>query len=61
MASGAQQSSSGLDQVVQAIGSIQQATQETLSSTRQAERAAQDLTSLAGTLQQTVTAYHLAN
>jgi methyl-accepting chemotaxis protein len=61
MASGARQSSSGLDQVVQAIGSIQQATQQTLSSTRQAERAAQDLTSLAGTLQQTVTAYHLAS
>ncbi|PDW02840.1 methyl-accepting chemotaxis protein [Candidatus Viridilinea mediisalina] len=60
MASGARQAVSGLEQVVQAITSIQQATQQTLSSTRQAERAAQDLSNLAKMLQETVAAYRLA-
>jgi methyl-accepting chemotaxis protein len=39
--------------------SIQQATTQALSSTRQAERAAQDLHSLAQSLQQTISSYRV--
>lgn len=59
MAAAAQQQTIGMDQVGQAMTSIQQATNQSLASTRQAERAAQDLHDLAKTLQETVTAYRL--
>jgi methyl-accepting chemotaxis protein len=45
-----------MEQIGQAMGAIQQATTETLSSTRQAEKAAIDLASLAQSLQQAVAA-----
>jgi methyl-accepting chemotaxis protein len=59
MAAAAQQQTAGMDQIGQAMGSIQQATTQTLASTRQAERAAQDLHSLAQSLQKTIAAYKL--
>jgi methyl-accepting chemotaxis protein len=59
IAAAAQQQTAGMDQIGQAMGSIQQATTQTLSSTRQAERAAQDLHTLAQSLQQTIAAYQL--
>jgi methyl-accepting chemotaxis protein len=48
-----------MTQIGQAMGSIQQATTQALASTRQAERAAQDLHTLAQSLQQTIAAYKL--
>ncbi len=60
MAASARQATSGLDQIGQALVSIQRAASETLSSTRQAERAAQDLNTLAQSLQQMVTRYRLS-
>ena len=40
------QQAAGMSQIRQAMGNIQQATQQNLASTRQAERAAQDLNAL---------------
>jgi methyl-accepting chemotaxis protein len=59
IAAAAQQQTAGMEQIGQAMGSIQQATTQTLASTRQAERAAQDLHTLAKSLQQTITTYKL--
>jgi methyl-accepting chemotaxis protein len=59
VAAAAQQQTAGMDQIGQAMSAIQQATTESLSSTRQAERAAKDLTSLAQSLQQVVAAYRV--
>ena len=59
MAAAAQQQTAGMEQIGQAMGSIQQATTQALASTRQAERAAQDLHTLAQSLQQTIAAYRL--
>ncbi|HEY1015550.1 MAG TPA: methyl-accepting chemotaxis protein, partial [Herpetosiphonaceae bacterium] len=59
MAAAAQQQTAGMDQIGQAMLSIQQATTQTLASTRQAERAATDLHRLAQALQQTIAAYQL--
>lgn len=59
MAAAAQQQTAGMEQIGQAMGSIQQATTQALASTRQAERAAQDLHTLAQSLQQTIAAYKL--
>jgi methyl-accepting chemotaxis protein len=59
MAAAAQQQTAGMDQIGQAMGSIQQATTQTLASTRQAERAAQDLHSLAQSLQKTLATYNI--
>jgi methyl-accepting chemotaxis protein len=59
MAAAAQQQTAGMEQIGQAMASIQQATSQTLASTRQAERAAQDLNSLAQSLKQTIAAYRL--
>ncbi|NNJ12674.1 chemotaxis protein, partial [Chloroflexales bacterium ZM16-3] len=49
----------GMEQIGQAMGSIQQATTQALASTRQAERAAQDLHTLAQSLQRTISTYRL--
>ena len=59
MAAAAQQQMAGMEQIGQAMSSIQQATTQALASTRQAERAAQDLHSLALNLQKVVAAYRL--
>ena len=59
MAAAAQQQTAGMEQIGQAMGSIQQATTQTMASTRQAERAAQDLHTLAQSLQHTIAAYRL--
>jgi methyl-accepting chemotaxis protein len=59
IAAAAQQQTTGMAQIGQAMGSIQQATIQALASTRQAERAAQDLHTLAQSLQQTITVYQL--
>ena len=48
------QQAAGMSQIRQAMGNIQQATQQNLASTRQAERAAQDLNALGGKLLQLV-------
>lgn len=60
MAASARQATAGLDQIGQALNSIQKAASETLTSTRQAERAAQDLNALAQSLQRMVAVYRLA-
>jgi methyl-accepting chemotaxis protein len=59
MAAAAQQQTAGMEQIGLAMTSIQQATTQALASTRQAERAAQDLHSLSQELQQTISAYRL--
>ncbi len=59
MAAAAQQQTAGMEQIGQAMGNIQQATTQTMVSTRQAERAAQDLHTLAQSLQRTISAYRL--
>ncbi|WP_298816224.1 methyl-accepting chemotaxis protein [Chloroflexus sp.] len=59
MAAAAQQQMVGMEQIGQAMTNIQQATTQALASTRQAERAAQDLHILAQKLQQTVASYRL--
>jgi methyl-accepting chemotaxis protein len=59
IAAAAQQQTSGIDQVGQALTSIQQATTQALASTRQAERSAQDLHSLAQSLQEAIAVYRL--
>jgi len=48
------QQAAGMAQVRQAMGNIQEATQQNVASTRQAERAAQDLNALGGKLLQLV-------
>ena len=59
IAAAATQQTAGMEQIGQAMGAIAQATTQALSSTRQAERAAQDLHTLAQSLQHTVAAYRL--
>lgn len=59
IAAAAQQQMVGMEQIGQAMSNIQQATTQALASTRQAERAAQDLHALAQKLQQTVGVYRL--
>ena len=59
IAAAAQQQTAGMSQIGQAMGAIQQATTQALASTRQAERAAQDLHTLAQSLQQTIAVYRL--
>ncbi|GIV88152.1 MAG: chemotaxis sensory transducer [Chloroflexus sp.] len=59
IAAAAQQQMVGMEQIGQAMSNIQQATAQALASTRQAERAAQDLHTLAQKLQQSVSAYRL--
>jgi methyl-accepting chemotaxis protein len=59
MSAAAQQQTAGIEQIGQAMNAIQQGATQTLSSTRQAERAAQDLNKLAQSLQKVIDAYHL--
>jgi methyl-accepting chemotaxis protein len=59
IAAAATQQTAGMEQVGQAMANIQQATTQALASTRQAERAAQDLHTLAQSLQQAIAAYRL--
>ncbi|MEN9937346.1 MAG: hypothetical protein RLZZ387_3925 [Chloroflexota bacterium] len=59
IAEGAHQATVAVEQVGQAMQSIQQATAQALASTRQAERAAQDLHALAQSRQQTIAAYQI--
>ncbi|MCS6939308.1 MAG: methyl-accepting chemotaxis protein [Roseiflexus sp.] len=59
MAAAAQQQTAGMDQIAQAMTAIQQATTQALASTRQAERAAQDLHTLAQSLQKAIARYRL--
>jgi methyl-accepting chemotaxis protein len=56
MAASAQQQLAGIEQIAQAMSAIQQATTQAMTSVRQTERSAQDLTALARSLQQSVTA-----
>jgi methyl-accepting chemotaxis protein len=59
IAAAAQQQTSGMVQIGQAMTSIQQATTQALASTRQAERAGQDLHTLAQSLQRAISVYQL--
>jgi hypothetical protein len=59
IAAAAQQQTAGMVQIGQAMGAIGQATTQALASTRQAERAAQDLHTLAQSLQQNIAVYRL--
>jgi len=59
IAAAAQQQTSGMVQIGQAMTSIQQATTQALASTRQAERAGQDLHTLAQSLQRAIAVYQL--
>jgi methyl-accepting chemotaxis protein len=59
MAAAAQQQTAGIEQISQAMQNIQQATSQTLASTRQAERAAQDLNTLATSLRKTIAVYQV--
>ena len=54
MAAAAQQQTAGMEQIGQAMASIQQATTQALASTRQAERAATDLHALSQSLQHAI-------
>lgn len=56
MAASAQQQMAGIEQIAQAMAAIQQATTQGMTSVRQTERSAQDLNSLARSLQQAVIA-----
>jgi methyl-accepting chemotaxis protein len=56
---GGQQQQSGIEQIAQAMQNINQATTQSLASTRQAERAAQNLNELARSLTGTVELYQL--
>jgi methyl-accepting chemotaxis protein len=59
MVAGGRQQVSGIEQIAQAMGNINQATVQSLSSTRQAEKTAQDLNALARRLTETVEQYRL--
>jgi methyl-accepting chemotaxis protein len=59
MAAGGQQQQSGIEQIALAMQNINQATTQSLASTRQAEKAAQDLNGLARRLTETVEQYRL--
>lgn len=56
MAASAQQQMAGIEQIAQAMAAIQQATTQGMASVRQTERSAQDLNTLARSLQQAVAA-----
>lgn len=59
MAAAANQATTGMEQIGQAMLSIQQATTETVSSLRQTEQAARDLNTLSQSLQQTIALYKI--
>ncbi|NBD35419.1 MAG: HAMP domain-containing protein [Chloroflexi bacterium] len=56
---GGQQQASGVDQIATAMDNINQAMVQSMASTRQAEKSAQDLNELAGALDETVQTYKL--
>jgi methyl-accepting chemotaxis protein len=57
MAAASHEAATGMDQISQAMGAIQQSTNELVAGMRQAEQAARDLQTLAHSLQQASTAY----
>jgi methyl-accepting chemotaxis protein len=59
MVAGGRQQVSGVEQVALAMRNINQATVQSLASTRQAERSAQDLNELASALEGIVSQYRL--
>jgi methyl-accepting chemotaxis protein len=59
MVAGGRQQASGIEQIALAMQNINQATVQSLASTRQAEKAAQDLNELARSLTEIVTQYQL--
>ena len=59
MVIGGRQQVSGIEQIALAMRNINQATMQSLSSTRQAEKSAQSLNELARNLSQTVEQYKL--
>ena len=59
MVAGGQQQTSGIEQIALAMANINQATVQSLASTRQAEKAARDLNELALGLMETVGQYQL--
>jgi methyl-accepting chemotaxis protein len=59
MAAGGQQQTSGMEQIALAMQNINQVTVQTVSSTRQAEKAAQELNELAGRLTEIVAQYQM--
>jgi len=59
MVIGGRQQVSGIEQIALAMRNINQATMQSLSSTRQAEKSAQSLNELARSLAQTVAQYQL--
>jgi methyl-accepting chemotaxis protein len=59
MVAAGQQQSAGVEQVAMAMQNINQATLQTLASTRQAEKAAQNLNELARHLTETVSQYQV--
>jgi methyl-accepting chemotaxis protein len=59
MVAGGQQQASGVEQIALAMRSINQATVQSLSSTRQAEKVAQELNDLACSLAETVEQYQV--
>ena len=59
MVAGGQQQTSGIEQIALAMANINQATVQSLASTRQAEKAAQDLNGLALSLNEVVAQYQL--
>jgi methyl-accepting chemotaxis protein len=59
MAAAANQQTAGMSQVSDAMLSIQQATNQTLASIRQAEQAARDMHELSSALQSAVASYQL--
>ncbi len=58
---GGQQQSSGVEQIALAVRNINQAMQQNLSSTRQTEQAARDLSNLSSTLKETMQRYKLSS
>jgi methyl-accepting chemotaxis protein len=59
MVAGGRQQVTGIDQIALAMRNINQATVQSLSSTRQAEKSAQSLNELARSLSKTVAQYQL--
>ena len=59
MVAGGQQQTSGIEQIALAMGNINQATVQSLASTRQTERAARDLSELAQSLREMAEQYNL--
>ena len=59
MSAGGQQQTSGMEQIAVAMGNINQVTLQSMASTRQAEKSAQELNDLARSLSETVEQYRL--